>query len=338
MKIVITDCDHGFFDPEGEVVSEAGGSLAVYQCHTPAEVLAVAQDAEGILCQYVSITEEVLEGLPRLCVVGRYGVGLDNVDLQAASKLGIPVVYAPDFCTEEVADHAMALILALSRQLVPLHLSYTRSDREMGAGLGGSFALLSNVRRIKGQVLGLVGLGRIGTAVAKRAHAFGYRVLVHDRYVPNDTIQALGTEPAALDDLLRASDVVSLHCSLTSETRDLIGARELGLMKATAFLVNTGRGGLVNESALLVSLKEKRLAGAALDVTQLEPLPRGHPLLDMEEVILTPHVAFYSRESIIGLKKDVAQSVIKVLTGVGKFPLANPEVLRQGRAGRTRGS
>ena len=336
MKITITDCDHGFFEPEHLVVSQSGGTLSVHQCLTPAEVIQAATGADALLCQYASITREVLCSLPRLRVVGRYGVGVDNVDLQAATELGIPVIYAPDFCAEEVADHTLGLILALSRQIVQMHLQYTRRHEELTKNFSRRFAYLENVRRTRGRVLGLIGFGRIGKAVGQRARAFGYRILVHDRYVTAEAIQEHGFEPAALDDLLRESDVVSLHCPVTPENRGLIGSRELSLMKPSAFLINASRGALVDESSLADSLVRRRLAGAALDVTQDEPLPAGHPLLGLEQVILSPHIAFYSRESVLQLKKQVAQSVVNILTGNQDVPVANPAVLKLWKDGNSR--
>ena len=319
------------------MVSQSGGALSVHQCFTPAEVIQAAAGADGLLCQYAPITREVLGSLPRLRVVGRYGVGVDNVDLRAATELGIPVIYAPDFCANEVADHTLGLILALSRQIVQMHLQYTRRHEELRKNFSRRFAYLENVRRVEGRVLGLVGFGRVGKAVGRRARAFGYRILVHDRYIPGQVIQEHGYEPAALDDLLRQSDIVSLHCPLTAENRGLMGSRELSLMKPSAFLVNTSRGGLVDESALIDLLVRQRLAGAALDVTRDEPLPAGHPLFGLEQVILTPHIAFYSRESILQLKKQVAQSVVNILTGNDDVPVANPAVLKLWKDGNSRG-
>ncbi len=305
--ILITDCDHPTTEIERALVEAAGFRLEVADCHTAADVIAAASAsaADGLIVQYAPITGEVLRALPACRVVGRYGVGLDTIDLATAASLGIRVVNVPDYCTDEVADHALGLILALTRGIVPL-------DRGVQAGIW-DFRLAGRVRRPSSQQVGVVGLGRIGSALASRARALGYAVVGSD---PQGSRES-GVSVVELDELLATSDVVSIHAPLDATTRHMMDARTLALMRPTAILINTSRGGLVDHDALVDALRAGRLAGAALDVLEREPIPADDPLIGLANVVLTPHAAFYSEESLIEMKRKVSERVLAVLTGEG---------------------
>lgn len=252
-----------------------------------------------LLWHNIPITAEVISRLKKCRALIRNGVGYDSVDTKAAAARGIPVCNVPDYGTEEVADHAIALTLALYRQLFPLDAEAKR--------LGWQINVSSKMRRLRTQVLGIVGLGRIGTATALRAKAFGFRVVFFDPHLANGADKALGIERAAtLDDLLRLADTVSIHCPSSAETRGLIGAREIGLMKPTAFLVNTARGDIVQKAPVLAALRDGRLAGAGLDVVEFEPL-RTTEEAATPNLIVTCHAAFCSPEGMIEMRTSSAQ-------------------------------
>jgi D-3-phosphoglycerate dehydrogenase len=234
----------------------------------------------------------------------RYGVGLDNVDVAAAADLGIAVGNVPEYGHEEISNHAIALLLALHRRL----FQFDGSVRAGGEGVPP----IETISRLSECTLGLVGLGRIGQRVAQKARAFDMRVLGTDPGLPPSEAEALGVELVDLDQLLRESDCVSLHVPLTGETRHMINERALALMRPQAGLINIGRGGLVDEAALVRALEDGRLMGAALDVTETEPLPADSPLLDAPNVILTPHVAWVSQPALEELRRRTAEVVARL--------------------------
>ena len=273
-----------------------------------------AETADALLVSRAHIDAALIERASRLKVIARYGVGVENIDLDAAARRGIAVVNTPDYCVEEVAEHVLAQILACARQLV-------RLDRVVHAGRW-SPSDMQPTRRLSACVLGLVGLGQIGSAVARRAQALGLEVVAADPYVETPPS---GVALLDLDDLLERADFISLHAPLTPVTRHLIGAKGLARMKPTAFLINAARGGLVDEQALAAALREGRLAGAALDVLSFEPPPPDHPLLGLENVLLTPHVAFYSEEALELRKRKAAEGVRAVLEGRRPDSAVTPE-------------
>jgi D-3-phosphoglycerate dehydrogenase len=237
----------------------------------------------------------------------RYGVGYDTVDVAAATRRGIYVCNVPDYGTDEVSDHAITLLLAISRKLLIL-------ARGVQEGVW-SVEPAKPVGRLRGRTLGIVGLGRIGAMTAAKAQAFGIRVIAHDPLRPMHEFAERNVGRATLDELLQASDYVSLHAPLSDETRHLIDERALGLMKPTAFLVNTARGGLVDGAALARALRSGRIAGAALDVTEQEPIPRESPLLGLENCLLTPHAAWYSDESAAALQRLAGEEAARLVRG-----------------------
>jgi phosphoglycerate dehydrogenase-like enzyme len=252
-----------------------------------------------LLWHNIPVGPDVIARLKNCRALIRNGVGYDSVDTAAAAARGIPVCNVPDYGTEEVADHALALTLALYRQLFPLDAEAKR--------LGWKINVSAKMRRLRSQVFGIIGLGRIGTATALRAKAFGFRVVFFDPHLANGADKALSIERAAsLDDLLRRADVVSVHCPLSAETRGMIGAREIGLMKPTAFLVNTARGDIVQKAPVFAALRASRLAGAGLDVVENEPL-RTNDEAATPNLIVTCHAAFCSPEGMIEMRTTSAQ-------------------------------
>ena len=281
-------------------------------------LIANLREADVVLVSAAPITRRVLENLPRCRSVVRYGIGVDNVDLEAATDHGIVVAHVLEFCTEEVSNHALALLLALGRRLLPLH-------RDAAAGRWRqphAWALAP----VHGQTLGIVGFGDIGRAVARKARAFGVRLLAHDPYGDAKAADELDATLVPLPELLAESDYVSLHTPLTPETRHLIGAAELAAMKPTAVLINTARGPVVDEAALVEALTSGGIAAAGLDVFEEEPLPADSPLCGLENVVLTPHVASVSPEAMRRLREEVGRAAADVLRGRWPKFVANPAV------------
>ena len=283
----------------------------------PDELVALAADVDAILTNWKRLPPEALDAAPRCLLVSRYGVGLDNIPVEHATELGILVTNVPDFCLEEVSDHAMALLLACARRVVTFSRATRRGVWDLGAGRG--------LPRLAEQTIGLIGFGNTARALAPKARGFGMRVLA---YTPRPTRPAGdGVELTNdLDRLLAESDYVSVHAPATPETAGLIGERELRLMKATAYLINTSRGALIDEDALLRALEGGWIAGAALDVLRQEPPPVDHPLLALDNVIVTPHAAFYSETAIAELQTKAATNVASVLTGSLPPTVVNPGV------------
>ncbi len=313
--VLICGLDHANIAEETGVLGAAGVRFRQVIARTEAEYLRECAEADALLVQYGGVTRRVIEGLPRLRVVVRYGVGVDGVDLEAATERGIPVANVPDYGTDEVANHAVALLLALARKL-------TRLDRQTRAGRWNVFEV-QPIARLAGRTVGLLGCGRIGGRVARKLAGFDVRLVAHDPYLAEFPP---GVEPVGLERLLEESDYLTLHCPLTRETRHVIGAPALGRMKPTAVLVNTARGGLVDTAALTAALRAGRLGGAGLDVTEEEPLDPASPLLRMEHVIVTPHAAWYSEEGRSDLKRRVAEEAVRVLRGERPANCVNPEV------------
>jgi D-3-phosphoglycerate dehydrogenase len=303
--VVITDSDQGTVEPERAVLNGHDVELRVLQCRSPQEVADQAGDADVLINQYVPITAAVLDALPRCRLVVRYGVGVDNVDVEAAAARGVWVANVPDYGRDEVADHTLALVMTLLRGVAVLD----RSVREGGWTLDAARPL----RRLSTLTYGVVGCGAIGGAVARRAAGLGMRVLGHD--LPG-VRSGPPIERVPLEELLAAADVVSLHAALTRDTHHLIGAAALARMRPSAFLVNTARGGLVDAAALLAALDAGDLAGAALDVLEREPPDEvGRRLVRHPRVVATPHAAWYSEEAFHTLKTEVAREALRVLEG-----------------------
>jgi D-3-phosphoglycerate dehydrogenase len=316
---VITDCDHATVDPERRVLDEAGIALRLEHCRTSEDVARAATDADGLLVQYARVDDDALAALPRLRVVVRYGVGVDTIDVEAAARRGVWVCNVPDYGTQEVSDHALALLLSLARGVA-------RQDREVRGGRWDVNAVRP-LRRISTLTLGVVGLGRIGAALARKAQAVGFSVVGHDPRGLPDELRELGVREAGLDELWGSVDAVSLHLPLTPESRHLLGERSLERLRPGALVVNTSRGGLVDAAALLRALEDGRVGGAGLDVLEHEPPGEDERALVVHErVVVTPHSAWYSEESELAMKTDAASEVARVLGGEApRSPVNEPE-------------
>lgn len=318
-RIVITDYELDSVAIEQSVADRHGVDLVRAHCTNEDEVIEASADADGIVVQYAPITERVIKALPHLKAIGRYGAGVDNIDLAAATAQGVAVSNVPDYGIDDVSDHAIALAVALARGIVDL-------DRGVRSGRH-SLPSVQPLHRMSSQTFGVVGLGLIGAATATKAKALGFTVIGYDPLrVPGTTTEE-GIEVVSFPQLLAASDVVSLHVPLNEHTSHLINARTLAQMKDGATLINTCRGGVVDTAALIDALKNNHLKAAGLDVFEEEPLPLTSPLLELERVVLTPHVAWYTEQSYEELKRRTIENVIDVCQGKHPRNILNPPVL-----------
>jgi D-3-phosphoglycerate dehydrogenase len=305
--IAVTDSVFPSLDPAKAALARVDPDIRMAKSAGADDILAVAREADAILVTYAKLPGELLRQLTRCKVIGRFGLGVDNIDIKTAAELGITVTYVPDYCMAEVSDHAMALLLALARK-VPFSNALVQGGRwEMPA--------VAPLRRLAGQVLGLIGFGHIPRALVPKAKAFGLAVIAHDPYVSPDVLAALGVAGVSFDDLLARSDFISVHAPLTPHTRGLVDAAAFAKMKKGALIVNTARGPLIDEQALVAALDSGHLGGAALDVVATEPLAKDSPLLHRDNVVLTPHTAFYSVEALNELQTKCASDVARVLSG-----------------------
>ena len=305
--IAVTDSVFPSLDPAKAALAKLNPTFRMSKSASAEDILAVAKDADAILVTYAKLTREILTQLTKCKAIGRFGLGVDNIDLTAAKEKGIAVNYVPDYCIREVSDHAMALLLALIRK-IPLSNKLVQSGRwEMPA--------VVPIRRIEGTVLGLVGFGHIPRLVAPKAQAFGIKVIAYDPYAKPEIFKSAKVKSVDFDTLLKTSDYVSVHAPLLPATRGLMNAAVFGKMKKGAYIVNTARGPLIDEPALIAALDSGQIGGAGLDVVAAEPLARDSPLLGRDNVIISPHTAFYSIEALNELQTKCATDVASVLSG-----------------------
>lgn len=296
---------------------------------TEDEVIARTRDADALVVTYSPISRKVMSALEDLKVVVRTGVGYDVIDIPAATELGVVAVNIPDLWVREVANHTMALLLAWNRKIITL-------DRNVHAGSWGAGIPGAWTGSVYGETVGIVGLGNIGSAFARRVAAFEASVIAHDPYVDDAHFKALGVERVSLETLAERADYVSVHTPLTAETRHLINEAFLRRMKPRAMLINTARGPVVDGQALAQALMEKRLACAALDVWEHEPVASDNPLLRMDNVIATPHAAFYSSSAVARVPRRCGEEVSRALTGQQPLNVVNLEVYAPGATRRAR--
>ena len=305
--IAVTECVFPTLDPAKAALAHLDPTYRMAKSVNADDILAVARDADAILVTYAKITREIISQLTKCKAIGRFGLGVDNIDLAAAKEKGIAVNYVPDYCIREVSDHAMALLLALIRK-IPLSNKLVQAGRwEMPA--------VVPIRRIEGSVLGLVGFGHIPRLVAPKAQAFGIKVIAYDPYAKPEVFKAANVESVDFDTLLQRSDYVSVHAPLTPDTRGMMNAAAFARMKKGAYIVNTARGPLIDEVALVAALDAGQIGGAGLDVVAAEPLTKESPLLGRDNVIISPHTAFYSIEALDELQAKCASDVARVLSG-----------------------
>ena len=320
-KILITDYVWPSTDPEREVLAELNAEVVESDSGDEDRLTELAADVTGILTCFAKVTERVVRASPRLRVVGRYGVGTDNIDVDTCTSLDVPVTFVPDYGYEEVADHAMALLMAQARGISVL-------DRSVRTGQWTNQPARP-MHRMRGRVLGILGYGRIGYALAQRAIPHGLKILVHDPYITADRVADIGAELVDKDRLVTESDFISVHAPLTPETHHTIGEPELRAMKPTTYLINTARGPLIDEYALARAIDAGWIAGAGIDVLEQEPPPPNHPLIGLDRAVVTPHAAFLSEESLLELERRAALSVVRVLQGRMPEYVWNREVLER---------
>lgn len=305
--VAVTDSPFPNLDPATQVLSELNAELKLAKGTTPEDILAIAREADGLLVTYAKVTAEMIGQLKRCKVIARFGIGVDSVDIDAATRAGIIVTNVPEYCEDEVSDHAMALLLSLIRK-IPF------ANKRTHDGVWSMPAVVP-IHRLRGSVLGLAGFGKIPRLVAVKAQAFGLQVQTYDPYISPEAAAKLGVKLVGLPELLKTSDYISIHAPLTPETDRMFNADAFRQMKRSALLVNTARGQLVDVEALVDALDKKVIAGAALDVLPQEPPPPNSRLLGRDDVILTPHTSFYSEESLVELQTKAAEQVALVLSG-----------------------
>lgn len=322
-KVVITDFGAPDNDIEQAELQASGLDIELVRLNSPSgqDLFPHVADADALIVQWAKITPETIARLQKCRVMSRYGIGVDMIDLAAASERGILVCNVPDYCIDEVSTHTIGFLLMLNRRLLPQHLHV--HGGKWGSPPGGTPARLST------QTLGIVGLGNIGQAVLHKARAFGLTIVAYDPYLSAERAAQLGIELVSLDTLLQRSDYVTLHCPLTDETRHLIAAAELARMKKSAFLINMARGPVVEQNALVRALSDRQIAGAALDVLETEPPDPDEPILKLDNVIVTPHISSWSDTSVIQLRRDTARNVIDVLQGTTPRSVVNHKMLEQ---------
>ena len=320
LLVAVSDSVFPNLDQARAVLSKVGAEVRLAADAKTEAILGVARDADALLTTYAKITGEMIRQMKRCRIISRFGIGVDNVDIAVATERGIVVTKVPDYCLDEVSDHAMALLLAAARKI-------TLANAQVHAGRWEMSAVVP-IHRLRGSVLGLVGFGRIPQLVAPKAQAFGMRVIANDPYIPKEVFVRAGVEGVELAELIKTADYISIHSPLLPETRGMFNADLFRRMKPTAYLINTARGPIVDEKALADALDAKQLAGAALDVMPTEP-PVNSPLFGRDNVIITPHTSFYSEESLVDLQTKAAEEVARVLTGQAPRNPVNPEVLQR---------
>jgi D-3-phosphoglycerate dehydrogenase len=323
-KVVLTDYVWESLDVEKKTL-EGLADLVAFKAKSMDEVLPELAGCDAMLNTYLApINAEVMAHMPKCKIIARYGIGVDTIDLEAATQAGIIVTNNPTYCIEEVAEHTMALLLGCARK-VAFYDRLVRDGRwEVPAG--------KPLHRLVGRTLGLVGFGNIARQVAVRAAAFGLNVLYADPYVKQGEFDAPGKR-VELAELLRESDFVSLHPPLVPETRKMINDDAFAQMKRSAFLINCARGPIVDTDALVRALDAKKIAGCALDTVDPEPLPNPHPLRGRDNVVIVPHAAWFSEEALVGLQAGAPNEVRRVLSGQWPVNVVNPAVRGKNRAG-----
>ena len=323
-KVVLIDYSRPMFEPVGfEAVrlAEVGARWETYECRTAQQVVDVAADADVVVVQSVRplLTREVLAQLERCRCTIRAGAGYDSIDYEAATELGMMICNTPTYCTDEVADHAVALMLACVRHIPELDAAMHRGSHDS--------APMQPTRRLRGNTLGVIGLGRIGSTTARRVAGWGMQVVAYDPYVDQEHADTIGVQMVSLEELLQRSDFVSIHCLLNEETFHLLSWDQFAIAKPALILVNTARGPIVHEEALIKALENHRVWMAGLDVTEQEPLPADSPLAALDNVVLTPHVAAISPESRVDLYHQICDVSADVVQGRIPEFVVNPEVL-----------
>ena len=315
-KVIFTDYDYPSIDIEREVLSEIDCEIVELQTKDESRLANELTDADAVIVEYSPITSKVISNMQKCKVIARYGIGVDMIDLSAATAKNIPVCNVPDYCLDEVADHAMALILSLNRKIIKLNDSVKN-------GIWDVFSVGKPIYRLASQVLGLVGFGKIPQNLYIKAKPLFGKIIAYDPYLSQETINKFNLSIVTFYQLIRTSDYISIHCPLVEETKHLFRESQFQLMKPTSYIINTSRGSIINTTALYNALINKQIAGAALDVLEQEPPGMNNALLKLDNTIITPHASFYSESSIIELKRKAALAVLKVLKGENPINVVN---------------
>ena len=320
IKVLVTDYAWSTLEPELDILSSIGADLIVAEDESETTFVKHAPNVDAILTNWARVSTRIIESAIKCQVIVRYGIGLDNIDVETATRLGITVVNVPTYCLEEVSDHAMALILSLARKIPRLDQEVKKRgwDRNIGP----------QMYRLRGQKLGLIGFGKIAQLIVPKAQGFGLQVMAYSPTLTDERVKKFNVQCVGLEKLVTTSDFISLNCPLTPQTHHLINAQRLQSMKPTAYLVNTARGDIIDNNALHEALNKGWIAGAGLDVLPEEPPSPDLNLLDLDNAIITPHAAFWSEESIYDLQVTAAEEVVRVLTSQMPLSLMNPEVLQ----------
>ena len=314
--VVVTDYAFPDLNTEQQILVPAGCELVGGQCKTEADLISLCREADAVITQFARVNANVINAMTRARVIVRYGIGVDNVDLEAARARNLPVCNVPDYCVDEVADHTLAFILATTRQVVPHTI-------DLRAGEWALAVPLSGMKTLRDLTVGIVGFGRIGRAVAKRLAGFGCAIRVFDPLLPAAEIEKQSVRAASFDELLGASDVLTLHCPSTAQTRKLMNRDAFSKLKTGAIFINVGRGDLVDSPALTEALQSGHLGAAALDVFDPEPVPADHPILKLPNVILAPHIASASPPAVKKLRETAANLALRAVRGDGLVNIVN---------------
>ncbi|GGD86100.1 C-terminal binding protein [Paenibacillus nasutitermitis] len=315
LTVAVTDYGFPNLDQEEAILQPLGFAFLKGQCKTPGEVAALCGEADAILTQWAPLTAEAIYALKRCRIIVRYGIGVDNVDLEAAAAKNIPVVNIPDYAIQEVADHTLALMLGAVRK-IPRVVEQVRAGE-------WQIAPCRPIMGLAGKTIGTAGFGNIARAVIRRAQAFGLKAIAYDPYAPEELFRELGVEQVDFETLLHTSDILSLHLPLTNETRGIMSLASFGKMKPSAFLVNTSRGGIIATEDLVEALQKGMIAGAALDVLEKEPIDPAHPLLQLEQCLITSHCAWYSEDSLLRLQEYAALEIKRLFNGESPLHIVN---------------
>ncbi|MEZ4500111.1 MAG: C-terminal binding protein [Thermomicrobiales bacterium] len=317
--VLITDYAWPSLDIERSVLEPAGVELVIAERGDESELAGLVADADAILSCWKPLTPNVLDLATRCQLISKFGTGIDNIAVEHATKLGIIIANVPDFCLDEVSDHALALLLACARRIVPLVLETRTGDWNPRHA--------HDLRRIRGRTLTVIGYGAIARTLIPKAKAFGMEIVVYTPRIGAGEIEPGVTATNDLLAALKVADYVTIHAPATDETRNLIDARALAAMKPTAWLINTSRGALIDEPALINALQTGQIAGAALDVLNREPPDADNPLLSMANVLITPHAAFSSRDALEDLQRKATSRILELLRGELPANIVNPGVL-----------
>ncbi|MBE0477859.1 C-terminal binding protein [Candidatus Aerophobetes bacterium] len=322
-KVLVTDYAWENLQPERKVLSKVGADLVVASSGKEEELVKLAKEVVGILTCWARVTPRVVNAAKKCQVIGRYGIGVDNIAVEEATKLGIIVTNVPSYCTDEVSEHAMALLLNCARKVSFYDRTIKRGEWDIQSG--------NRMFRLRGKILGLIGFGKIAQALVPKAQAFGLNIVAFDPYISEKDAQKYGVKMTLFDELLKSADFISVHVPLTNSTYKLLDETAFKKMKNTAYVINTSRGAVVDTTALVRAVKEGWIAGAGLDVLPKEPPDTDEPVLCQENISLTPHAAFCSVESLIELETKAAKQIALVLQRKEPEYIVNQQVLNSPR-------